>query len=88
MSDVKWLPFIPNYPNVQIPNKPKLSDIRVVEPSTRSSVEMNLMDYRERQFQKYKQMNELPEAVIRYTSDGKRILKTQYPDPMIVDFRT
>lgn len=87
MSDVKWLPFIPHYPNVQIPYTPILSEIRVVEPSTRSSIHMNLMEYRDQQLEKYKQIQGFPEAVIRYTSDGKRVLTTHHPDPMLIDIR-
>jgi hypothetical protein len=45
------------------------------------------MEYRDQQLEKYKQIQGFPEAVIRYTSDGKRVLTTHHPDPMLIDIR-
>lgn len=40
MNITKWMPYIPIYPNVQIPET-KASAKRVVEPSTRTSVKVS-----------------------------------------------
>lgn len=39
MNNIQWSPYIPIYPNNQIPET-KYSSRRVVEPSTRSDVRM------------------------------------------------
>jgi hypothetical protein len=84
MPDIKWLPFIPQYPNTQIPHVSELSELRVVEPSTRTSVSINLMEDKEQQLEKFKNTQSAA-AVIRYTSTGDKILTTDYPNPLLID---
>ena len=73
MIDIKWLPFVPNYPNVQIPIKKDLINVRVVEPSTRTSVKMNLQETSEERAERARQLQQNA-AVLRYDKDGSRIL--------------
>jgi hypothetical protein len=43
MTYIVLSPYIPTYPNVEIPST-KQSKLRVVEPSTRTSVSIDLLD--------------------------------------------
>jgi hypothetical protein len=70
MDITNWLPFMPIYPNVQIPQTQQSTN-RVVEPATRSAVILApVKDWQER-------VEELREAhrniaVISYGPDGNR----------------
>lgn len=70
MNITKWLPFIPVYPNVQIPET-KVSQKRVVEPSTGVSVKMTPIESWEERVEKLREAHRNA-AVISYGPDGKR----------------
>ena len=65
-----WLPFIPVYPNTQIPES-KVSQRRVVEPSTRASIKMSPNESWEERVEKLREAHRNI-AVISYGPDGKR----------------
>lgn len=70
MNITKWLPFIPVYPNVQIPET-KVSQKRVVEPSTRSDVKMTPKEDWPERVEKLREAHRNT-SVISYGPDGKR----------------
>lgn len=70
MDIPKWLPFAPIYPNVQIPQTQQ-SERRVVEPSTRTAVEMTAVEDWPTRVEKLREMHRNI-AVISYGPDGSR----------------
>lgn len=70
MNITSWSPYIPIYPNVQIPET-KQSSRRVVEPSTRADVMMTSKEDWPTRVEKLREAHRSI-AIISYGSDGKR----------------
>lgn len=72
MNVQSWLPYLPIYPNSQIPQT-QASSKRVVEPSTRSSVDIHAGETWVERVERLRESHRNA-AVIRYDKYGGRII--------------
>ena len=72
MNIQSWLPYLPIYPNSQIPQT-QMSSKRVVEPSTRSSVDIYAGETWVERVERLRESHRNA-AVIRYDKYGGRII--------------
>ena len=70
MNIPDWIPFVPIYPNSQIPET-KVSQRRVVEPSTRASVKMDPVENWQERVDKLREAHRNI-AVTSYDQNGYR----------------
>ena len=73
--DVIWSPYVPTYPNDKAPYDPQVNKLRVVEPATRSAVEMSPIDDWAGRLEKLIEFQRYS-AIIQYDMYGRRIIKT------------
>lgn len=85
MTEITWSPYIPIYPNDQIPKVSKKSEIRVVEPSTRTSVKMSPLETWEERLERLREIQRSA-ITLRYTKNGNRVLTSYTLGPVLVDF--
>lgn len=85
MTEIKWSPYIPIFPNSQIPQVSRKSEIRVVEPSTRSSVKMTPLESWDERIEKLRSAHRNA-IILRYTKTGDRVLTSVVFGSQLVDF--
>ena len=66
-----WSSYVPIYPNSQIPYNNQTSSKRVVEPSTRSSVNIHVGDTWVERVEKLRESHRHA-AILRYDRNGRR----------------
>ena len=71
MIITKWSAYVPIYPNSQIPYNRQTSPNRVVEPSTRSSVNIDVGDTWAQRVEKLRESHRNA-AILRYDRNGRR----------------